>query len=68
MSLLRIRRVPHPCGFQGADFDFLFSSFAFSSLKPRLTVSPNSKIPANSFQLLNFPASHSNDKYPGTVP
>jgi len=39
----------------------------FCSPTPRLTVSPNYKIPANSFYLFNFPASHSNDKYPGTV-
>jgi len=38
---------------------FYFSTFS---------VSLNYKIPANSFYLLNFPASHSNDKYKGTVP
>jgi hypothetical protein len=46
-----------------------FSSAVYVlSLNLRLTVSPNYNIPANSFLLLNFPASHSNDKYPGTIP
>jgi len=53
--------------------EYLFSSFvSLASLFPTrsstFSVSPNYKIPANAFHLLNFPASHSNDKYKGTIP
>jgi hypothetical protein len=52
--------------FRISNFDFL-SLLSSRTSQFLLTVSPNYKIPAKSFYHLNFPASHSNDEYHGTV-